>query len=143
MSVIWLGCTRPGFDLRVNERAADLWVVGDRGRIQQVITNLLTNAIKYSDKRKEVEISVGQEDIQAVVSVTDYGIGIPEVQRSKVFELYFRGANVSSDNYGGLGMGLYISKSILDRHGGTIKVRSEEGAGSTFRFSLPLYTEGL
>lgn len=130
--------TAPEFELRVDERAADLWVMGDRARIQQVMTNLLTNAVKYSGMRKEVDVSIQREGDRAVVSVTDYGIGIPEGSQSGVFGLYFRAPNASVNNYGGLGMGLYISKRIIDRHGGTIGFVSEEGQGSTFYFSLPL-----
>ncbi len=107
-------------------------------RIEQLITNLLNNAVKYSDKRKEVDIAIKRDGGEAVVSVTDYGIGIPARQQSEVFELYFRGTNVPAEHYGGLGLGLYISKAIIERHGGTIGVTSEEGKGSTFFFSLPI-----
>ncbi len=72
-----------------------------------------------------------------MVSVEDYGIGIPEDQQGQVFDLYFRAANVSAGNYGGLGLGLFISKGIVERHGGSIRVESEEGRGSTFYFSVP------
>lgn len=127
----------PDFVVRVDEAARNLWVVGDRERIQQVMTNLLTNAIKYSAKRKEVGVCIRRDDNNAVVSIGDYGIGIPEEQQSEVFELYFRATNASVNNYGGLGMGLYISKHIIDHHGGAIGLRSEQGEGSTFTFSLP------
>ncbi len=128
----------PDYEFRMHAHATDVWVVGDRGRIQQVMTNLLTNAIKYSDECRHIDVSLELRDEQVVISVTDYGIGIPAKQQSEVFGLYFRAANASTDNYGGLGMGLYISKRIIDRHGGTIGLVSEEGQGSTFYFSLPL-----
>ncbi len=132
----------PGFALRVDERVKDLWVRGDWVRIQRVVTNLLTNAVKYSGERKEVDIALGREGDRAVVSVTDYGIGIPREQQHQVFELYFRASNVSSGHYGGLGLGLYISKTIVERHGGEMWVESRETGGSIFRFSLPLLYEG-
>ncbi len=132
----------PGFALRVDAQIKDLWVQGDRVRIQRVMTNLLANAVKYSDKHKEMDISIGREGGRAVVSVTDYGIGIPKEQQSQVFDLYFRASNVSLGHYGGLGLGLYISKTIIERHGGEMWVMSEQGRGSTFRFSLPVLGEG-
>lgn len=132
----------PGFALRFDSGEGEFWVRGDRIRIQQVIANLLTNAIKYSDKRPEVDVSLKQEAGRAVVTVTDYGIGVPGQQQDNVFGLYFRGGNVSASNYGGLGLGLYISKSIMDRHDGAISLESTEGEGSAFRFSLPLLQGG-
>ncbi len=128
----------PGFHLRMNKREGEAWVRGDRMRTQQVVTNLLTNAVKYSHERREIEVCLECRDGRALVTVTDYGIGIPESQQAEVFELYFRGANASTDNYGGLGLGLFISRSIIERHGGEIGVRSQEGRGSAFHFSLPL-----
>lgn len=125
-------------EFNVSQASQDVWVRGDQSRIEQVITNLLGNAVRYSDKQKEVDIRIRREGEEAVVSVTDYGIGIPKEQHEDVFGLYFRGHNVSSMQYGGLGLGLYISKSIVDRHGGRIWLESEQGAGSTFHFSLPL-----
>ena len=73
----------------------------------------------------------------ALVEVTDQGIGIPTADLGRVFERFHRGRQVSSTNYGGLGLGLYITKQIIERHGGTIWVDSKEGSGTTFYFSLP------
>ncbi len=131
--------TMPGLKLELEQQAEGVWVYGDRIRIQQVITNLVTNAVKYSDKSKDVNVCVQREAAKALVTVTDRGIGIPDQQQAQVFNLYFRGANASANNYGGLGLGLYISKTILDRHGGEIGLHSEEGVGSTFYFSLPIH----
>ncbi|MDP9352085.1 MAG: PAS domain-containing protein, partial [Chloroflexota bacterium] len=131
--------TMPGLKLELEQQAEGVWVYGDRIRIQQVITNLVTNAVKYSDKSKDVNVCVQREAAKALVTVTDRGIGIPNQQQAQVFNLYFRGANASANNYGGLGLGLYISKTILDRHGGEIGLHSEEGVGSTFYFSLPIH----
>lgn len=128
----------PGFDLRLQDGAGELWVSGDRQRIQQVMTNLMTNAIKYASDRREADVHVTRDGDQAVVLVKDYGIGIPQEQQAQVFERYFRGANASANNYGGLGMGLYISRYIIRRHHGSISVESEQGKGSTFTFTLPL-----
>ncbi len=107
-------------------------------RIQRVITNLLNNAIKHSNKRQEINIAIWWDGRETVVSKTDYGIGIPRHQQAQVFDLYFRAANAPANHYAGLGLGMYISKNIVDRHGGTKELVSEEGQGSTFRFSLPM-----
>ncbi|MEJ7653314.1 MAG: PAS domain-containing protein [Chloroflexia bacterium] len=129
--------SQPDFEFNLVQPAGQVWVRGDRIRIQQVITNLVTNAVKYSTDRKQVDVELVREGGDATVLVRDYGLGIPDQQQSSVFRLYFRGDNVSPDNYGGLGLGLYISKNIVDRHGGDISVQSKEGVGSAFSFSLP------
>jgi signal transduction histidine kinase len=130
--------TTPGFAFTVHERASGLRVLGDRTRIQQVATNLLINAVKYSGESSQVDVVLSQQGSMARVSVTDHGIGIPKEQQGRVFELYFRAANAPGSNYGGLGLGLYISKEIVEQHGGRIDMESEEGNGSTFHVSLPL-----
>jgi signal transduction histidine kinase len=110
----------------------------DKFRIYQVVTNLLTNAIKYSPKGRKIEISVQKTSHDIVVSVRDYGIGIPKNQHKKIFERLYQINNPGEKTYPGLGMGLYISKEIVKRHKGKIWVVSEKGKGSEFFFSLPL-----
>ncbi len=128
----------PDATIRLHGEEGTVAVRGDRMRLQQVMANLVTNAVKYSDRRKEVDVTLQCRDGEAVVTVTDYGIGIPKEQQKEVFEMYFRGANAQAGNYGGLGLGLHIAKAIVERHGGTIGLVSEEGTGSTFYFRLPL-----
>ncbi len=122
-------------------------VMGDRDRLEQVIGNLLENAVKYSPEGSEIFVNVEDRGDQVITSVCDRGIGIPTDELSQVFERFHRGRQVSSTNYGGLGLGLYITQQIIDRHSGTIWVESKEGAGTTFYFSLPAAqvpaTEGL
>ena len=130
--------TTPGFQFTVHDSVVGLQVLGDRTRIQQVATNLLINAVKYSGESKEIGITLVQQGNMARLSVSDHGIGIPEEQQGRVFELYFRAANAPGSNYGGLGLGLYISKEIVEQHGGRIDMESEVGKGSTFHVSLPL-----
>lgn len=124
------------FHLNVPDDA--MIVSGDRDRLEQVLSNLIENAVKYSPDGSEVFVSVNHRDNEVVTSICDRGIGIPSDELSMVFERFHRGRQVSSTNYGGLGLGLYITRQIVERHGGTIWVESKEGAGTTFYFSLPL-----
>lgn len=142
-TVAEVGMAAPDFALRLDAQAGAVWVRGDRPRLQQVLTNLLTNAVKYADRRREADIALRRDSDRAVVTVTDYGIGIPAAQQAAVFEPYVRAANATAGTYGGLGLGLFISKAIVDRHEGTLRVASVEGQGSTFSLSLPvLIAEG-
>jgi PAS domain S-box-containing protein len=111
----------------------------DPYRLEQVVTNLLTNAIKFGE-RSPIEITITAEDRVARLSVTDHGIGIPAEVQVQLFERFRRG--VSSQHYGGLGLGLYITRTIVEAHGGRIRLSSEVGRGSTFCVELPLSTEG-
>ena len=113
-------------------------VQGDRDRLEQVLGNLLENAVKYSPDGSEILVNVENRDETVVTSVCDRGIGIPADEIGQVFERFHRGRHVSSTNYGGLGLGLYITKQIVERHGGNIWVESREGSGTSFFFSLPL-----
>ena len=113
-------------------------VTGDRDRLEQVLGNLLDNAVKYSPDGSEILVSVEERNDQLITAVADRGIGIPTDELAQVFERFHRGRQVSSTNYGGLGLGLYITKQIVERHSGSIWVESREGAGTTFFFSLPV-----
>ncbi|MGA7731370.1 MAG: PAS domain S-box protein [Chloroflexia bacterium] len=132
--------TAHDFTIELDVSATACPVFADRGRIEQVVTNLVQNAIKYSGDSRLVEVCVSrEEDGSAVrVSVRDYGVGIPTDQQSQVFMRFFRARNVSATSASGLGLGLYISHEIVTRHGGRIWLESEEGRGSTFHFTLPL-----
>jgi len=112
-------------------------VSGDRDRLEQVLGNLLENAVKYSPGGSDVSVRVRDEGDRVVTSISDLGIGIPSDEIGQVFERFHRGRQVSTTNYGGLGLGLYISKQIVDRHSGSIWVESREGQGTTFHFALP------
>ncbi len=112
-------------------------VTGDRDRLEQVLGNLLENAVKYSPDGSEIFVNVDDKGETLVTSICDRGIGIPSDELNQVFERFHRGRQVSSSNYGGLGLGLYITKQIVERHGGTIWVESREGSGTTFHFALP------
>jgi signal transduction histidine kinase len=108
----------------------------DRLRIGQVVTNLLSNAVKYGGG-KPVDVEFGpRDDGRAFLLVRDRGIGIDPADQPQIFERFERA--VSSRNYGGLGLGLYIVKRIVEAHGGTIRVESKAGEGAAFVVELPL-----
>ncbi|HVS79731.1 MAG TPA: HAMP domain-containing sensor histidine kinase [Candidatus Paceibacterota bacterium] len=111
-------------------------VYGDRDRIAQVITNLLTNAVKYSPDMNVIDVSLALAGARARVDIRDYGIGIPRDKQAKIFEKFYRVTEGVS--FPGMGVGLYISAQIVAQHGGRLEVKSEPGNGSTFSFTLPL-----
>lgn len=117
-------------------------IAADPQRMRQVIDNLLSNAIKYSPDQSLVRVRVAVGDSTVLTSVADQGIGIPEDELAHLFERFHRARNVSSRYYGGLGLGLYISKAIVESHGGRIWVDSHEGDGSTFFVELPIAQPG-
>lgn len=117
-------------------------VCGDRERISQVITNLITNAIKYSPSSDKIIIYTALENGEVTLCVQDYGIGIPQAKQEKVFEQFYRVSGDMQHTFPGLGLGLYISSEIIKREGGRIWVNSNEGQGSTFCFALPLWQNG-
>jgi PAS domain S-box-containing protein len=113
-------------------------IVADRRRLEQVLSNLLTNAIKFTAPRGVVEIRAAWRDGEgAQVAVTDTGAGIAADERSHIFEKYRQTTSGKTSAYKGTGLGLVICKMIVEAHGGKIWVESEEGRGSTFFFTLP------
>lgn len=112
-------------------------VPADRKLIGQVITNLISNAIKYSPKGGEIIISTSETEDGIEVSVQDFGIGIPVDVKDKIFERYFRVKDPMVSKISGIGLGLYITAGIIRQHGGTMAVQSQEGCGSKFTFTLP------
>lgn len=113
-------------------------VKADRNRIYQVLANLISNAVKYSYEKGDINISVRKEGKKAIVSVQDFGIGIKKDNQRKIFTKLYQVSEDHAGTYPGFGMGLFISEDIIKRHRGNIWVESEEGKGSTFYFSLPI-----
>ncbi len=111
---------------------------GDRNRLGQVLTNLLANAIKYSDHAHNIKVSSTRDKQFVSVTVKDFGIGVSKEKQDKIFKRFFRVSGVKEDTYPGLGLGLYISSEIVKHHKGTISVKSVKGKGATFSFKLPL-----
>jgi PAS domain S-box-containing protein len=112
-------------------------VFADKERVEQVIVNLLSNAIKYSPDEKTIQVHVEAGEKELKCAVIDAGIGIPADKQPFIFDRFFR-VHDSSQNFAGLGLGLYISSEIITQHQGEIGLISEEGKGSTFWFTLPL-----
>lgn len=113
-------------------------IYADRERVGQVITNLVTNATKYSPKGKKVLIKLSSDKKMVKLCVKDFGIGIESEKQKKVFERFFRASRPGENTFPGLGLGLYVSSEIIQRLGGDIWVESTLGKGSTFCFRLPI-----
>jgi signal transduction histidine kinase len=122
------GCT---LELSGPETAIGTW---DRLRVGQIVTNLLTNAVKYG-AGNPIEVVVTTSRSSVRVAVADHGIGIAPESIERIFERFERG-DVPRDR-GGLGIGLYVARSLVEAHGGTIEVQSTPGRGSIFSFTLP------
>ena len=126
--------------LKVLKPEAGISVWGDEDRLDQVLTNLLSNAVKYSPDGGRVEVRLVRNGESAEVAVQDWGIGIPEDQQARIFSRFYQAEGVvRARRFGGMGLGLFISKAIVDELGGAISVDSTAGKGSTFCFTLPLY----
>ena len=127
-------------DLRVHEAEMIPEIEGERDRLAQLFDNLLSNAIKFTPRGGRVDISLGGSNGKAVIEVSDTGIGISEEERLHLFERFFRTQVVLDRQIPGTGLGLYISKAIVEAHGGRIGVHSLEGLGTTFVVELPTVT---
>ena len=109
----------------------------DASRIEQVIGNLVSNALRYSPGEGRVRMRLSVDSRMAILEVSDRGIGIPAQQLGQLFTPFFRASNATRADRGGLGLGLYITHEIVRRHGGALRVSSTEGKGTTFTVELP------
>ena len=115
---------------------AQIW--GDKDRLGQVYINLLTNAIKYSPDANKVIICLSREGDEAIISVQDFGLGIDASHHQKIFERFYQVTDPEEKTFPGLGIGLFISSEIVERHHGRLWLKSSKGEGSTFYVALPL-----
>lgn len=114
----------------------------DEQKMHLVVQNLIDNAVKYTPRGGKVTVTLKLEGDKIVCAVTDTGAGIPERQQDRIFSKFFRADNVIRMQTEGSGLGLFIAKNIVERHGGTIGFESKEGVGSTFSFALPVEGRG-
>ena len=131
-----------GVEFLLTETQAELTVRGDGDRLMQVMVNLLSNAAKFSPKGEKVEISVIRHNGKARVSVSDHGPGIPKEFQDAVFSKFTQADSSDTRQAGGTGLGLNISKTIIEKHDGSIGFDTEAGKGTTFYFEVPFYDEG-
>ncbi len=115
-----------------------LKVKGEHGRVNQILLNLLSNAIKYNRQGGQIDIVVSRDKGMAQIDVVDTGVGIPEADIPMLFTKFYKAGATAAVSTGGTGLGLFIAKSLVELHGGRIWVKSEEGKGSTFSFTLPM-----
>ncbi len=127
-----------GIPLRVGKLPPDVSISCDQTQIVSAVTNLLDNAIKYSDDGQPVEVSADRVADRVVIVVRDEGIGIPSRDLERIFERFYRVDKARSRATGGTGLGLSIVRHVAQAHGGEVAVESIEGQGSTFRFALPI-----
>ncbi len=129
-----------GQTLIYNNEATDLPPVnGDADRIEQVIVNIVSNAIKYTPAHGSITVTCTANVSEAIVTVTDTGIGIPEADLPRIFERFYRVDKARSRKMGGTGLGLAIAREIVEAHGGRIVIQSKKGKGTKVRIVLPIY----
>jgi len=107
-------------------------------RLEQVLQNIIQNAVKYSPAGGAISIETFLQDRSVCVSIADQGIGIPQKSLQRLFSRFYRADNVDDKHISGMGIGLYVVKEIITLHGGSVEVESTEGRGSTFMIYLPL-----
>ncbi len=126
---------RLSVELELGERVS--LVSADREQLQRVVTNLLTNAVKFTPDGGRVSVSLKQTESGAVLTVTDTGMGIPEDEQDRLFSRFFRSTLSMTDEIQGTGLGLALCKSVIEAHGGTIALASVEGMGTTVTVDIP------
>jgi signal transduction histidine kinase len=128
-----------GRNIEMDAPPTPIEIQGDANRLSQVVINLLSNALKYSAVTTPVIMRVQQNDSVAIIAVQDFGKGIPYSEQKHIFEAFYRTAEAQKQVKRGMGLGLAISKDIIERHGGRIRCDSTPGEGSTFIVELPLH----
>lgn len=133
--------SNPDFKINKIGETQDM-IFGDEMRLEQVVINFITNAIKYAPGTNQVNVSININDGKLYLGVKDFGIGIPKEQQHKIFDKFYR-VEENSNRFNGLGIGLYICSEIIKRHGGTVGVNSVVDEGSEFYFIIPIDEETI
>ncbi|MBI4902660.1 MAG: hypothetical protein HY820_03445 [Acidobacteria bacterium] len=129
---------RAGFTLKADLQDSPPLIHADRDALEQALLNLITNAMKYSGRSREIHIKVAADGPHAAIVVRDFGIGIPRNQQDRIFESFYRIPSTENKNIQGAGLGLTLVKHVMEGHGGAVTVESEPGRGSAFRLLIPL-----
>jgi signal transduction histidine kinase len=128
--------------IEVQGSAVPIFVAGDEVRLEQVLQNLLQNAVKYSYPPDLITVTITRQADEVRIEVHDQGIGIPADALPDLFQRFYRAANAEAQHISGMGIGLHVVKEIMALHGGGVSVASTEGAGSTFTVWLPVDVHG-
>jgi signal transduction histidine kinase len=134
-------CTKKKIKLKLVFAEKETFVNADMGKIQQVLYNLLDNAIKFSHSESNIKISTEEKNEKVFISVKDYGFGIPKDSIKKIWERFYKTDSSRGKDKKGTGLGLSITKEIINSHGENINVISTEGVGTEFTFTLPKSVE--
>ncbi len=113
-------------------------VLGVKDRINYVLENIIGDALQYTQEGGKITLSLLKENSSVVISISDTGIGIPDEEQEHIFKKFFRANNARAHDVDGTGLGLYVSKKIIESFGGSIQFKSKEGQGTTFLISLPI-----
>jgi two-component system phosphate regulon sensor histidine kinase PhoR len=127
--------TQKSITIAYHPSAAPITIMGDETRMRSAIHNILENAIKYSNSETEIVVTLSDQGNKALLSVQDHGAGIPEDKKQHLFEKFYRAENTAQ---AGTGLGLYSTKHVIEQHGGTIAIESEEHKGTTVLVTLPI-----
>lgn len=126
-----------GIHIRYSPPSGPVIVIGDSDKLRIVLHNLFENAIKYGNPDTDIGLSLSVEDNKAVLTVADRGAVIPDDEHAHIFEKFFR-ASTTREQYAGVGLGLYATRHIVERHGGTLSFVSSDQVGTIFTLTLPL-----
>ncbi|MFD2582565.1 sensor histidine kinase [Pedobacter vanadiisoli] len=133
--------SNPDFNIRKLGKSDEM-IFGDEMRLEQVVINFITNAIKYAPGTNQINVTMNVKDQKLYLAVKDFGIGISKEQQDKIFDKFYR-VEDNNNRFNGLGIGLYICSEIITRHGGIIGVNSVPGEGSEFYFIIPTVEEEI